>query len=113
MTPLDMIGDIVSTYIREIVPSRRTYRPHIRVQIGPRYNSLIGWVDFGAILAGTDWRWWECDGHGAHGDGATPKEAYDAWYRDFIRPHQMNSVSYNAFVRTQTPQFLSTPKESS
>jgi hypothetical protein len=87
---------------------KRTYRPHIRVQIGPRYSSLFGWMDWSAILP--DWRWWECVGHGAEGSGATPKEAYDAWYRDFIRPYNTNPIILAAFRATQTPQFP-LPKE--
>lgn len=85
--------------------ARRTYRPRIRVQIGPRWNSLIGWMDFGAILKGTDWRWWECEGHGARGDGATPKEAYDAWYGDFIRANQHNAIFMAAYRRASAPQW--------
>jgi hypothetical protein len=78
--------------------ARRTYRPHIKVQIGPRYNSLIGWIDFSAILAGTDWRWWECEGHDARGDGKTPKEAYDAWYRDLLMPYKNGSAFMDAYT---------------
>ncbi len=80
---------------------KRTYRPHIRVQNGPHYNSLTGWMDWSALGIRT----WECIGHGAEGNGATPKEAYDAWYSDFIRPYNTNSITLAAFRATQTPQF--------
>lgn len=83
---------------------QRTYRPHIRVQIGPRWNSLIGWIDFSAILKGTDWRWWECEGHGAQGAGKNPKDAYDAWYRDLLRPHQNNAIYMAAYRAANTPR---------
>jgi len=82
----------------------RTYKPHIKSQVGPRYNSLIGWIDFSSILKGTDWRWYECVGHGAAGNGKTPKEAYDSWYRDFLRPFTMNATSYAAYRLVSMPR---------
>jgi hypothetical protein len=78
----------------------RTYRPHIQLQTGRRWNSLIGWFDVSALGL----RWWECEGHGARGDGKTPKEAYDAWYRDFIRPYRNNSVFMAAYRAANTPR---------
>lgn len=85
--------------------ARRTYRPHIRSQVGPRWNSLIGWIDFSAILKDTDWRRWECEGHGVRGEGSTQKEAYDRWYADFIRENQHNAIFMAAYRRAQTPQW--------
>lgn len=84
---------------------KRTYRPRIRVQRGARYSSLIGWIDWSAILKDTDWRWWECIGHGAEGSGASPRQAYDAWYRDLIRPYNTNPITLAAFRAAQTPRF--------
>lgn len=80
----------------------RTYRPHIRLEIGPRWNSLVGWFDASALGL----RWWECVGHGFTGSGKTPKEAYDAWYRDMLRPHQHGAAFMAAFNRAQTPQWI-------
>jgi hypothetical protein len=72
--------------------------------IGPRWNSLTGWIDFGAILRGTDWRWWECEGLGARGDGATPKEAYDAWYKHFLMPYRNRPEYLAAYQAANTPR---------
>ena len=82
----------------------RTYRPHIRVQIGARWNSLVGWLDLSALGL----RYWECDGHGAHGSGSTPKEAYDAWYKEFLMPYQYRGEFVSAYQSANTPQFAPT-----
>lgn len=80
----------------------RTYKPRIKSVVGPRYNSLTGWTNWGAILP--EWRWYECTGHGAIGDGKTPKDAYDSWYRDFLRPFTMNPTSYAAYRLVSMPR---------
>jgi hypothetical protein len=81
---------------------KRTYRPHIRAIRGPRYNSLLGWViDWVAIFGTAAPRWWECIGHGCEGSGATPKEAYDAWYREFLMPYNRNPITVAAYRATK------------
>lgn len=82
------------------VMAKRTYRPHIRVIKGPRYNSLIGMTDWSAFGIQV----WECTGYGSSGCGTTPREAYDAWYREFLLPSQNGSDFMAAYTSTKYPQ---------
>jgi hypothetical protein len=79
-------------------------KPHIRSVVGPRWNSLVGWIDFSAILKDTDWRQYECVDAEATGSGATPKEAYDDWYKAVLRPYQNGPHFMAAFKLAQTPR---------
>lgn len=63
---------------------KRALHPHISVTRGLGYNSVTGWVDLSRL---SNFRWWECKGHGVRGDGRTPKDAYESWYKRVVREY--------------------------
>jgi hypothetical protein len=81
----------------------RTYRPRIRVVRGPRFCPLLGVVDWTGVYDALGIREWECVGYGSSGFGSTPKHAYDAWYREFLLPHQNGREFMAAYLQTKYP----------
>ncbi len=49
-------------------------KPRIR-RLTFRSYGLVGLMDWSFL------QWWECEGGGKNGIGATPKEAYEEWER--------------------------------
>ena len=75
-------------------------RPHIKAVVGPHWNSLVGYVDWSAMGI----RFYECKNDYATGVGCTPKQAYDAWNKDLLRPYQNGPEFMAAFRLAQTPR---------